>query len=212
MSYEASKAARLISWSNERSGAERLSEKQLRDWVDAGVASLEWDDIWEGEKYIDFPTLISLRLIFQLHSHGVPLEAVTEAAPRLRQELGVKWPFANKRMWNYNFDLINLDEGKAFDHISKGLILCSEQLTHSGLEFDGDGVACLWRPATDVWVHPGIVSGSPCIAGTRIPTSIFLGILEERASIAEMVWAYGLTEDRVKNAMAWEKQLAASGV
>ena len=82
MSYEASKAARLISWSNEKSGAERLSEQQLRDWVDVGVASLEWDDIWEEEKYIDFRAMISLRLISQLYARGVSVGAINESGSR----------------------------------------------------------------------------------------------------------------------------------
>ena len=209
MGYNATEAARLVSWAGGQSGLERLSGEQLRDWVDSGVGLLTWGDIWEGEKYIDFPTLISLRLIFRLHSHGVPLEAITEAAPRLRRELGVEWPFASKRMWDYDVQVVDPEESEALEHIAKGLVLCSEKLTLSGLEFDEDGVACAWRPVRDVVIYPDVVTGSPCIAGTRVPTRAMWDMASGGDSIETLVYHYHLSEDRVRSAIEWEDQLAA---
>ena len=213
MGYNATEAARLVSWAGGQSGLERLSGEQLRDWVDSGVGLLTWDDIWEGEKYIDFPTLISLRLIFRLHSHGVPLEAITEAAPRLRRELGVEWPFASKRMWDYDVQDVDPEESEALEYIAKGLVLQHvDGPVPSGLEFDENGVACAWRPVTDVVIYPDVVTGSPCIAGTRTPTWIFPGMLEGGDSIEDLADGYRLTKERVLNALKWEKQLADAGV
>ena len=210
MSYEASKAARLISWSNERSGAERLSEKQLRDWVDAGVASLEWDDIWEGEKYIDFRAMISLRLISQLYARGVSVGAINESGLWLRRELGVEWPFASKALWSFS-DLSAL-EGETISYFLKKLFLCSLNNSPLDLEFDSEGVACIWRPFKDVVIHPGVVSGSPCVIGTRTPTCIFPGMLKRGDSVEDLAAGYRLTKERVLNALEWERQLAAVNV
>ncbi len=99
MAYDTEDAARLISWANKQAGIKPLTEAELIQWIDDGVGLLEWADTWEedGEiqRYIDFPTLISLRLICLLQSFGVSLDDIAEAAPRLRQELGVDWPLAS---------------------------------------------------------------------------------------------------------------------
>ena len=104
MAYDTEDAARLISWANKQAGIKPLTEAELIQWIDDGVGLLEWADTWEedGEiqRYIDFPTLISLRLICLLQSFGVSLDDIGEAAPRLRQELGVDWPLASKSLWD----------------------------------------------------------------------------------------------------------------
>ena len=96
MSYDAKEAARLISWSNKQAGIAPLSEEELIRWIDEGVGTLAWADIWEEdgeiEKYIDFPTLISLRMVCLLNSHGVSFEKITEFASLSRKELGLTWP------------------------------------------------------------------------------------------------------------------------
>ena len=109
MAYDTSEAARLISWSNKQAGIPPLTEAELIEWIDDGVALLEWEDVWEEDgkevKYIDFPTLISLRLICLLHfdmpgSKGIPLQDLTAVALKLRQESHIEWPFTKRRIWN----------------------------------------------------------------------------------------------------------------
>ena len=79
------------------------------------------------------------------------------------------------------------------------------------LEFDANGVACTWLLAKDVKIDPQFVSGSPCLAGTRIPTWIFPGMVKGGDSIEELADDYGITIERVENALAWERQLASIG-
>lgn len=46
-----------------------------------------------------------------------------------------------------------------------------------------------------IWVTPQRMSGSPCVGGTRIPTSLIAGI-ENDEDVLD--WYEGLTEDQVK--------------
>ena len=214
MGYNATEAARLVSWANKQSGGEGISKERLENWIDAGVALLSWDDVWEGEKFIDFPTLISLWLICRLHSHGVPLESITDAVPQLRQGLGVKWPFASKAMWNLPETLTLFDRTEAIDIVVKGLLIwrLSQGWVPPGLEFDEDGTVSAWLPVPDVVIDPSVVSGSPCVIGTRTPTWIFPGMLENGDSVEELADGYRLAKERVLNAVEWERQLAVAGV
>ena len=79
------------------------------------------------------------------------------------------------------------------------------------MEYGKDGVACAWLPAEDIKVDPRFVSGSPCLAGTRIPTWIFPGMVRGGDSIAEIADDYGIATERVEKALAWERQLASVG-
>ena len=211
MGYTASEAARLVSWANQKAGGGPISENLLREWVDEGVGSLCWTDLWDGEKFINFPALISLRLIFRLHSQAVPIKVINDAGLWLRRELGVEWPFACSALWNYSDDPFLADKGGPVTILSKALFLrCSDQT--DGLEFNDDGLVCAWMPAEDIRIDPLLVSGSPCLAGTRIPTWILPGMVEGGDSIEEIMNGYGLSEERVRKAIDWERRLAAIAI
>ena len=227
MSYDTYEAARLISWSNKQAGIGPLGEAELIQWIDAGVGGLDWaftykdnrEEIW----YIDFPSLISLRLICRLHfespdSKGVPLEDITAATSWLKEELGVHWPFASKEMWNPSKPLSMIA-----DKIRKTRDIKAEWKTiynilylqgrgrldiSSDLEFGEDGVACVWLPVEGIKLDPQFVTGRPCLAGTRIPTWVFPGMVRGGDSIEELSDAYDISKERVKKALDWEKQLA----
>ena len=217
MSYDTYEAARLLSWSNKQAGIPPLTEAELTEWIDAGVGGLDWEDVWEEdgkvEKYIDFSTLISLRLICFLRSCEVPLKVLTEATPRLRVGLSVKWPYASKSLWNYPVSPLS-SATDAVIPVDRGLAILakSNALDPSGLEFGADGLACAWLPVKDIKIDPRFVSGSPCLAGTRIPTWIFPGMVKGGDSIEEIADDYGIAKERVENALEWERQLANVGI
>lgn len=224
--YTAREAARLLSWAEERP----LAEAQLRGWIDAETGLLEWDgapewdDDGEGEQFIDFQTLISLRLIYRLHLKGLAVETITAAVPWLRQELGLWHPFASKRLWllsNLPRFLSTLTaapltfRGKG-GHTGAGIRLgpvieAPGGFAHSsGLQFDADGLACAWAPRNGILIHSGVATGSPCLAGTRIPTRIFPAMLDGGDSLESLAQAYGLTAEKVRLALDWEEQLDAA--
>ena len=233
MAYDTYEAARLISWSNKQAGIGPLSEGKLIEWINAGVGGLDWaftykdnrEEIW----YIDFPSLISLRLICLLHfespdSKGTSLKEITAAAGKLRKELGTEWPFASKMLWDLHDKhksngFYNLEEGK-FKNPKEEWKYVYRQLwgerhrkaTNANLVYGEDGIACAWLPVEGIKIDPQFVSGSPCLAGTRIPTWVFPGMHEGGDSIEELAEDYCITVERVEQAMEWERQLASAGV
>ena len=219
--YKIREAARLVTWADGRALNKQLSKQQAQDWVDSGADLLRWADIPGGKKRISFRDLISLRLIFRLHSHGVSPEVITEDASRLRRILGVEYPYASKVLWEPSFTVFGKLIPKAgsskysekdWEVIYQRLWRVRSSNSHHGLEFDEDGEACVWHP--DIWVRiePGMVSGRPCVARTRIPTWIIGGMAEAGDTVEEIADCYDLDEERVRNAVEWEKQLASVAV
>ena len=232
MAYDTWEAARLISWANKQAGLRPLTEAELTEWLHAGVGGLEWAYTYEEEgevtKYIDFPTLISLRLICLLHfdrpdfpsvySNRVVLKDITEAMPKLRRELGIKWPFASKTLWNMHDKNTAVSVGKFIDPKAEWeriyWQLCGERLkwhTEAGLDYGEDSVAYAWLPAKGVVIDARVVSGSPCVKGTRTPTWAFTGMLKGGGNIEELSDGYRLTKEQVLNALDWERQLDSAG-
>ena len=216
--YKIREAARLVTWADGASVGKQLSKRQLQDWVDKGVGLLRWADISSGKKRVTFRALISLRLIFRLYCQGAPLEVITEDTPRLKRVLEVEWPFASKALWSPNdpgFGKLVPSQSAssrskgAWEAIYQRLQYVRSSNFHHGLEFDEDGIACAWQPATWVRLEPGMVSGRPCIARTRVPTWIVKDMWEAGDSVEEIAYWYDLAKDRVENAVEWERQLAS---
>ena len=78
-----------------------------------------------------------------------------------------------------------------------------------GLEFEDSGVAYAWHAAKNVLIHGGVVSGRPCVAGRRTPVWVIHGSFEQGESIGQIAYDYDLTEERVKDVVAWGIQLTA---
>ena len=213
MSYDTYEAARLISWSNKQAGIKPLTEVELSEWIDDGVGLLKWEDVWEedGEvqRYIDFPTLISLRMICLLRSYGLSREEIKEFALISRQELSLEWPFASRFLWTYQTIPPDLPGSELMSRILQGVVIYLTGNPSWDLEFGEDGVAYAWLPVKDVVIDARVVSGSPCVKGTRTPTWVFPGMLKGGDSVEALADGYRLTEEQVLNALKWEQQLAA---
>ena len=216
--YRVKEAARLVSWADRPPGAGPLTPGELREWVDSGVGRLRWADVPGGKRRLTFQALISLRLIFRVRCLGVSHEFLKDDVYRLKRILGVECPFASKPMWSPGNELLlpKTDDPSRLrknwrENFRRSFYWRNATRPH-GLEFDDDGIVCAWRPVEDVKIDPGIMSGRPCVAGTRIPTGVVAGMVDGGDGVAEIADWYDLPADRVKNAVAWEKQLAAGGV
>ena len=213
MAYDTWEAARLISWANKQAGIKPLTEVELVQWIEAGVGELVWAytyrDDREEVKYIDFPTLVSLRMICLLRSHGLSFEELRRAALLSREKLEFNWPFASQSVWTLssgkNQKNVIWLEDDAMDRVLNVMLIHGAS---EDLEFDADGVACAWLPVEDIMIDPRFVSGSPCLTGTRIPTGIIIGMVRAGDSVGELAEDYDVAEERINNAVEWENQLA----
>lgn len=218
MAYDTNEAARLVSWSNRQAGIEPLTEAELIKWIDSGVGGLDWADSWEedGEirRYIDFPTLISLRMICLLRSAKFSLNDIAEIASYSKERAGLIYPFANRSYWDLSADksISTIGAiGVPADAVIGALIVLVDDIHSQGrLEFDESGTACAWRPVEDVVIDARVVSGSPCVAGTRTPTWVFTGMLNGGDNIEELANGYRLSKEQVWNALDWERRLDAA--
>ena len=218
MAYDTKEAARLISWSNKQAGIGPLTEAELIEWIDDGVGLLEWEDVWDEEenKYIDFSTLISLRMICLLRASEISLESIKEVALLMRQKLGLDWPYASRSFWDpASVDSKNaiLLDSDVMDQIVGTLVThVAMNSAADALEFGKDGVAYAWRPVEGVVIDSRVVSGSPCVTGTRTPTWSLTVTSKDENIVKELSEAYRLTEKQVRNALDWEAQLDAAAV
>lgn len=214
--YKVRDAARLVSWADGRPGAESLTRKELREWVDSGVGLLRWAEVLGGKKRITFQALISLRLIFRVRRMGVPPTAITEGALRLQQMMEVDWPLASEGVWRREapaFPCLS-DLMAEWKHGREAMDFLELWLSENAgaLDFNEFGLAYAWRPAKNVLIHGGVVHGEPCVLGSRTPVWVVHSLFEQGESIADIAYDYGFTEEKVKDAVAWRKRVASAAI
>lgn len=59
-------------------------------------------------------------------------------------------------------------------------------------------------------VNPGIMGGTPVIAGTRVPVEVVLGHLAAGDSATAIMAEYDLTEEQIRAALGYATQVVAS--
>lgn len=185
---------------------------RLRHWVNAGVIHKGLTEHSGPEKFIHFPALVSLRIVYLLWARGIGLPDIHRGEKWLRADLGVPWPFTSEPFWRRHAP--TFPEFAALIAAVKGgrdaaeFLDCWLEENAGGLQFDDSGLACAWRPAKNVLIHGGVASGNPCVAGRRIPAWVIHSLFEQGESVAEIAGAYDLTEGQVKDAVAWGKRVA----
>lgn len=160
----------------------------------------------KGKPLYAFHDLISLWVISELVDRKVPKKEIRSGAEYLGEKLGTEYPFAHKALATAGIAVFGhlaewVDVGKRGQMAFQGTI--KEYL--KPLVYGADGLAAIWRPALGVWINPEVQAGSPCVDGTRIPTSTLAaltGVDEDPEDIAE---DYELDLEQVKAALAFER-------
>ena len=75
----------------------------------------------------------------------------------------------------------------------------------SGLRFE-DEVASSWEPRPFVVLDPAVQFGEPCIRDTRVPTRAVWGLVRGGDPEPLVMQSYGLTQDELTAALAWEEK------
>ena len=188
---------------------------RLLHWVDGKV--IQYGQFEDGlpvrKKFTTFEALISMRIVFLLWTRGVSVGTISRAEKRLIAETGVPWPLASELLWrrkapDFPRFAALIAESKHGPE-AMGFLEGWLEENASAMEFNEHGVACAWRAAKNVLMHGGVVSGRPCVAGRRTPAWVVHGLYEQGESIEEIAYDYDLTEEKVKDAVAWGNQLAA---
>ena len=164
--------------------------------------------------FVDFEGLISMRMVAALRAAKISWPVIRKAEQWLKDHTGAERPFASAALWQGGGDIFSeLDAQlvapsragqRAFD------ILCDYVIPVANLAFDHEGGAPLWwEPIEHVRLNPKIQFGSPCIAGTRVPTSAVYGSVIAGDSKESMPDDYGITMEQVEAALDWESRLVS---
>lgn len=162
-----------------------------------------------GELF-SFWDLLSLRVIAELSSRGVPRNQIATGARYLADELGTDRPFAHQglatvgRGFFADVDCwvdVGLGGQQAFQVVVEPLL--------KPITFDESGMAAIWRPYTSVWINPKVQAGSPCVDGTRIPTATLAQLHVAGLEFEDLSDDYQLSLQQVEAAIRYENSLAA---
>lgn len=159
-----------------------------------------------------FVDLVSLAVVAEVCQRQVPEAHVRSGIQALVREYGFDRPLAHQNVIQTlatsgaSF-LANL-KGGWFD-IGKGGQGAFEQIVRvylRALSYDDLGVAAIWRPTPHVVLDPRIQAGTPCVEGTRIPSSTIYELLHDE-SPEELAEEYGLSVEQIEAADRFERRL-----
>lgn len=175
-----------------------------------------------GQRALSFLELMELRVVAKLRRKGISLQHIRDAAGIAREVLGVRHPFASRRIFTdrkriltyldappAEFAMVEL-HWKTVNQLIAGPVI--EPLLED-LDFDeASGVANRWWPlgrGYPVVLDPEVSFGAPTIVGTRIRTEVVAG-MRAVDSMAVTAAAFDLDESGVVAAVTFEKQLRAA--
>ena len=181
----------------------RLNAWHLSRWLQDGLGTDEFRHSFYRPGYVNFLDLISFRMVAVLRAGGISHRSVKLAHDRLQGKKGWRHPFAMAPVWEGDSDTIAEIE----DAVAVAQLLPFGEGCH-GLTFDLEGAAAAWSPAPGVLLDPRIVSGEPCIKGSRVATATFWGGYQRGESVEALAWAYGKSVAEAEAALVWERKLA----
>ena len=217
--YEVSEAARYLSIDMRRTRRQQqLLSRRLLRWVHLGLSHPALSEIPGRRLVITFEDLVSMRVIAFLRSLNYSFHKIRRAEALIREATQHPRPFATDDIWAEKERTADI-----FSEMASGLLvatrhgqmafrqLMEENLTRvHGLTFNEGGIANSWTPWPDILFEPRIQFGRPCIAGTRIPTSDLVGMVDAGDSIDVLAKSYGIKPDQIQGAITWERELAAT--
>jgi uncharacterized protein (DUF433 family) len=192
-----------------------LNTRHLYHWTKDGLASGYLKGVKNRELFLNFRDLISLRIIAAMRSQGIKHREIIIAEKELKKTFGWDYPFAMADFWVAKPDIYMKIQGVLLSvsrHLQFTFDLINEYLIPvHGLTFDIFGMSATWTPHEDVLLNPEIQYGSPCIAGTRVPTEVVWSFNDAGDSVETISLMYGLNHSQIEHAIAWENLLKKPG-
>jgi uncharacterized protein (DUF433 family) len=146
--------------------------------------------------------------------HKLSLQRVRQALKHLESELGVKHPLS-KPLYTDGRDLL-IDAFGNLLNLNKGGQMEMKVLLEAYLQriqWDVEGKPALLYPfvgkesegaPAPIVINPRVQFGRPCLAGTRIPTSIIAQRVMTGDTVADVAEDYGLGLENVEAALRFE--------
>ena len=200
-----------------RGGEVSLSSQQISGWSRRGFFDLRKDRFERNKRFMQFPHLITSRMIAILRSYGISIHRIQRAHDYLQAETGSKHPFATGTVWTEDAEEsshIYAEIDKIFAAADESGQMPFEELLSrrivkvANMEFDEDARAVSWEPWPGVAIDPRFHSGAPCIKGRRISTELIYSRRMDGDSIEFLAECYQITEWQIQSAVDWEISLA----
>lgn len=161
--------------------------------------------------YFDFEDLISVLVVAELHRRRVRTSEIRIGIEKLTDALGVDRPLAHvdaRELATVGTSFFAhlgewVDAGKGLQGVFPPVI----EPVLEPLEYGDSGMASLWRPIERVTARPVVQAGTPCIEGTRVPTSTLAGLAHAGEDIEDIAVDLDLSVDDVKAAIRFEAAL-----
>ena len=160
-------------------------------------------------EYFCFLDLVSLYVISQLRKRKVAMGDIRRGSETLAEQLETPFPFAHQQLATVGtafFGKLSRETPSWHDVGRRGQGAFQSIIRDAlkPIEYGGDGLATIWRPAEGIWINPNIQTGSPCIEGTRVPTRVVAGMVTAGDSPEEIAHDFSVDIDQVKAALAYE--------
>jgi uncharacterized protein (DUF433 family) len=223
--YGAAEALRLINFRRTPAAAPRnVSRQTVARWLGTEENS---DALWtpdfqpiEGDNAFDvsFRDLIELRFVKTFRDAGLSLQAIRECFGRAVDVVHDARPFSTRRFRTDGktifFEITDgVREGELVDlkHRQNVFHRMVEPSLHD-LEFDADGLA-RWYPLgmshKSIVIDPGRSFGRPIVSDGGVPTETIARAVAVEGSPERVARLYELPLGGVRDAVSFEKQLAA---
>jgi uncharacterized protein (DUF433 family) len=172
--YEVPEASRFVGEPPER----------IARWArpsSSGLAALVSPSFERAFSFID---LVSLRVVAELKQRRVTDNDLRRGLAVLRKHFETDHPLALKRVLDVlatSGTALLADLGDGWMDVGRGRQGVFETVVDLYLRhisFGADGLPERWQPADRVVLDPRVQAGSPCVIGTRVPTSTIADLLE----------------------------------
>jgi uncharacterized protein (DUF433 family)/DNA-binding transcriptional MerR regulator len=226
--YSASEGLRLLNFHRGSSPARHVSRHTVARWLRGydfgpdgeGHSEPLWRPDYSNDDDViefSFRDLIELRFVKAFRDIGLALPTIRECYKRAADEVHDDRPFSTQKFRTDGKTIFleiteGIQEAKLVDlRRRQNVFRTIVEPSLKDLEFDASTVA-RWYPLgvtrKSVMVDPTRAFGRP-IAASGVPTEVLNQAVTVEGSIAKVVRLYDVTATEVKDAVAFEKKLAA---
>jgi uncharacterized protein (DUF433 family) len=175
--------------------------------------------ILEGTVGLSFLDLMEVRFVDAFLQAGVSWRTIRLAAQRAREILDLDHPFSTRRFQTDGHSIFAEVLRESGEHqlldLAKNQYAFRRVISpslYSGMDFDLMDRAARWWPmgkGRGVVVDPSRQFGQPIVSEGSIPTAVLADAVKAEGSVSAAARWYDVPEAMIRDAVAFERQLAA---